>query len=76
MFLRNGSLKGMDVDFQEIFGIVKNIHLEIRFLVTIADTASVIICSDAINIIKLKEMGGQSEDLKLLLQLIHHQSFI
>lgn len=42
MFLRNGSLVGMDVDFQEIFEIVKNIHLEIRPLVTIADTVSVL----------------------------------
>lgn len=62
-------LIGVRVDSQEIFGMSKNIHLEVKFLVTTHHGLSSI-SSRAVNITRLTEMVGQSEDLKLLCQRI------
>lgn len=58
-------LIGMRVDSQEIFGISKNIHLEVKFLVTNRKRLS-IFHSHAVNITSLAEMDGLLEDPKLL----------
>lgn len=62
-------LVGMRVDSQEIFGMSKNIHLEVKFLVTNCKRLS-IIRSRAVNIPRLAEMDGLLEDRKLLCQRI------
>lgn len=72
VFLSNGILIGTKTQIpKEIFGTGKSPNLEVRFLVTIANAASVLF-AQCCRYDKLTEMSRLSEDLKHLLQLVHY----